>query len=134
LTVLVDFEKLEELAKEYVESKKHKGESEATNASLKLIDQISSTDFAFPLKKEAIESNGTTTYVYINNNTYPNLIEFVAQILHLTIPIMINNAKFGPGEIIVNKDKEKEAKQDLLSSVKELQKLISGKRNKLFEI
>ena len=131
---MVDFDKLEELAKEYVESKKRKGESEATNASLKLIDQISSTDFAFPLKKEAIESNGTTTYVYINNNTYPNLIEFVAQILHLTIHIMINNAKFGPGEIIVNKDKEKEAKQDLLSSVKELQKLISGKRNKLSEI
>ena len=115
MTVLADFEKLEELAKEYLESKKHKVESEAKDASLKLIDQISSADFAFPLKKEAIESNGTTTYVYINNNTYPNLIEFVAQILHLTIPIMINNAKFGPGEIIVNKDNEKEAKQDLLS-------------------
>lgn len=134
MTVLADFEKLEELAKQYLESKKHKGESEAKNASLNLIDEISSTDFALPLKKEAIESNGTTTYVYINNNTYPNLIEFVAQILHLTIPIMINNAKFGPGEIIVNKDNEKEAKQDLLSSVKELQKLINGKRNKLFEI
>jgi hypothetical protein len=134
LTVLVDFEKLEELAKEYVESKKRKRESEATNASLKLIDQISSTDFAFPLKKEAIESNGTTTYVYINNNTYPNLIEFVAQILHLTIPIMINNAKFGPGEIIVHNDIEKEAKQELDSSVKELQKLISGKKNKFFAI
>ena len=131
---MVDFDKLEVLAKEYVELKKHEAESMRNNAALKLIGLISSTDFAFPLKKEAVESNGTTTYVYINNNTYPNLIEFIAEILHLKIPIMINNAKFGPGEIIVNNDIEKEAKQELDSSVKELQKLISGKKNKFFAI
>jgi len=131
---MVDFDKLEVLAKEYVELKKHEAESMRNNVALKLIDLISSTDFAFPLKKEAVESNGTTTYVYINNNTYPNLIEFIAEILHLKIPIMINNAKFGPGEIIVHNDIEKEAKQELVSSVKELQKLISGKKNKFFAI
>ena len=130
---MVDFYKLEELAKQYIELKKHEREVEAENAALNLIDQISSPDFAFPLKNEAIESNGTTSYVYINNNTYPNIIEFVAQILHQTIPIMINNAKFGPGEIIVNKGNKKEAEQDLFSSVKELQKLINAKKNK-FEI
>jgi hypothetical protein len=127
---LVNFDKLEELAKEYAELKKQEGESMTKNAALELITLISSADFAFPLKKEVVESNGTTTYVYINNNTYPNLIEFIAEILHLKIPIIINNAKFGPGEIIVNKDNEKEAKQELVSSVKELQKLINGKKNK----
>jgi hypothetical protein len=131
---MVEFDKLEKLAKEYVELKKHEEESMTNNTALALIGLISSTDFAFPLKKEAVESNGTTTYVYMNNNTYPNLIEFIAEILHLKIPIMINNAKFGPGEIIVNNDNEKEAKQDLVSSVKELQKLIIGKKNKFFAI
>jgi hypothetical protein len=127
---LVNFDKLEELAKEYAQMKKQEAESMSKNAALELITLISSADFAFPLKKEVVESNGTTTYVYINNNTYPNLIECIAEILHLKIPIIINNAKFGPGEIIVNKDNEKEAKQELVSSVKELQKLINGKKNK----
>ena len=127
---MVDFYKLEELAKQYIELKKHEREAEAESAALNLINQISSPDFAFPLKNETIESNGTTSYVYINNNTFPNIIEFVAQVLHQTIPIMINNAKFGPGEIIVNKGNKKEAEQDLFSSVKELQKLINAKKNK----
>jgi hypothetical protein len=98
------------------------------------MDFLSTTDFAFPLKKEVVESNGTTTYLYINNNTYPHLFEFIAEILHVKIPIIINNAKFGPGEIIVNNDNEKDAKQELDSCVKELQKLINGKKNKVFAI
>lgn len=131
---MVDFYKLEELAKEYIDLKKHDGESMRNNVALTLIGLISSKDFAFPLKKETVESNGTTTFIYMNNDTYPNLIEFIAETLHLKIPIMINNAKFGPGEIIVNNDNEKEAKQDLVSSVMELQKLIIGKKNKFFAI
>ena len=131
---MVDFDKLEELAKEYVELKKCKQESKSKNAAINLMDFLSSPDFAFPLKKEVVESNGTTTYLYINNSTYPHLFEFIAEILHVKIPIIINNAKFGPGEIIVHNDIEKEAKQELDSSVKELQKLISGKKNKFFAI
>ena len=127
---MVDFDKLEELAKEYVELKKGEQESKSKNAAINLMEFLSSPDFAFPLKKEVVESNGTTTYLYINNSTYPHLFEFIAEILHVKIPIIINNAKFGPGEIIVNKDNEKEAKQELVSSVKELQKLINGKKNK----
>jgi hypothetical protein len=129
---MVEFDKLEKLAKEYVELKKDERESKSKDIALNLIDLISSADFAFPLKKEVVESNGTTTYIYNNNNTYPYLIEFIAEILHLKIPIMINNTKFGPGEIIVNKDNEKDAKKDLVSSIKELQKMINGKKNKFF--
>ena len=131
---MVDFDKLEELAKEYVELKKGEQESKSKNAAINLMDLLSSTDFAFPLKKEVVESNGTTTYLYLNNNTYPHLFEFIAEILHVKIPIIINNAKFGPGEIIVNNDNEKDAKQELDSCVKELQKLIIGKKNKVFAI
>lgn len=131
---MVDFDNLEELAKEYVELKKGEQESKSKNAAIKLMDFLSSTDFAFPVKKEVVESNGTTTYLYINNSTYPHLFEFIAEILHLEIPIIVNNVKFGPGEIIVNSDNEKDAKQELDSCVKELQKLINGKKNKVFAI
>ena len=131
---MVDFDKIEELAKEYIELKKGEQESKSKNAAIKLMDLLSSTDFAFPLKKEVAESNGTVTYLYLNNKTYPHLFEFIAEMLHLEIPIIINNVKFGPGEIIVNSDNEKDAKQELDSCVKELQKLINGKKNKVFAI
>ncbi len=131
---MLDFDKIEELAKEYIELKKGEQESKSKKAVINLMDLLSSKDFAFPLKKEVAESNGTTTYLYLNNKTYPHLFEFIAEILHLEIPIIINNVKFGPGEIIVNSDNEKDAKQQLDSCVKELQKLISGKKNKVFAI
>ncbi len=131
---MVDFDNLEELAKDYIELKKGEQESKSKNAAIDLMDLLSSTDFAFPLKKEVAESNGTVTYLYLNNKTYPHLFEFIAEILHLEIPIIINNVKFGPGEIIVNSDNEKDAKQELDSCVKELQKLINGKKNKVFAI
>ena len=131
---MVDFDKIEELAKEYIELKKGEQESKSKNAAINLMDLLSSTDFAFPLKEEVAESNGTVTYLYLNNKTYPHLFEFIAEMLHLEIPIIINNVKFGPGEIIVNSDNEKDAKQELDSCVKELQKLINGKKNKVFAI
>ncbi len=131
---MVDFDNLEELAKEYIELKKGEQESKSKNAAINLMDLLSSTDFAFPLKKEVAESNGTVTYLYLNNKTYPHLFEFIAEMLHLEIPIIINNVKFGPGEIIVKSDNEKDAKQELDSCAKELQKLINGKKNKVFAI
>src|SRR5919199_1189833 len=131
---MVDLDKLEKLAKEYTKLKKDKKESNLKNTAISLIDSIVSEDFAFPVNKEAIESNGTITFIYINNNTYPFLIEFIAEILHVKIPIIINQAKFGPGEIIITKENEKDAEQELDSCVKELQKLINGKKNKVFAI
>ena len=131
---MVDFDKIEELAKEYIELKKGEQESKSKNAAINLMELLSSKDFAFPVKKEVAESNGTATYLYLNNKTYPHLFEFIAEILHLEIPIIINNVKFGPGEILVNSDNEKDAKQELDSCVKELQRLINGKKNKVFAI
>ena len=131
---MVDLDKLEKLAKEYTKLKKDKKESNLKNTAISLIDSIVSEDFSFPVNKEAMESNGTITFIYINNNTYPFLIEFIAEILHVKIPIIINQAKFGPGEIIITKENEKDAEQELDSCVKELQKLINGKKNKVFAI
>jgi hypothetical protein len=129
---MTNFDELEHIAKTYVELKRDKRlRSESKNAAISVIDSISSPDFAFPLKKKGVVSNATTTYVYINNSTYPNLFEFIAEMLYVKIPIIINDTKFGPGEIIVNKGNEKEAQKALSSCVKELQKLIQAKKHQL---
>jgi hypothetical protein len=130
---MVNFGELEHIAQKYLELKQHKKlEYELRNIAVRIIDSISSSDFVFPIKKESVVSNGTTTYVYINNLTYPYIFEFIAEILHVKIPITINDAKFGPGEIIVNKGNKKEAQQELDFCTKELQKLIHAKKAKMF--
>ena len=124
---MTSFEELEYNAKRYLDSKQNKG-LESKDAALKIIDFISSQDFKFPIQKEGVFSNGTTSYVYTKDMTYPNLFEFIAEILHTKIPITINDTRFGPGEIIVNKALE-EAEEELDSCLKELQKLIHAKKH-----
>lgn len=124
---MTSFDELEYNAKIYLESKQNKG-LDSKDAALKIIDFISSQDFKFPIQKEGVFSNGTTSYVYTKDMTYPNLFEFIAEILHTKIPITINDTRFGPGEIIVNKGLE-EAEEELDSCLKELQKLIHAKKH-----
>lgn len=124
---MTSFEELEYNAKRYLDSKQNKG-LESKEPALKIIDFISSQDFKFPIQKEGVFSNGTTSYVYKKDMTYPNLFEFIAEILHTKIPITINDTRFGPGEIIVNKGLE-EAEEELDSCLKELQKLIHAKKH-----
>lgn len=127
---MTSFDELEYNAKRYLESKQNKGlESDSKDAALKIIDFVSSQDFKFPLQEEGVVSNETTSYVYANDLTYPNLFEFLAGILHTKIPITINGTRFGPGEIIVNKGCKEEAEEELDSCLKELQKLIHAKKH-----
>jgi hypothetical protein len=121
------FDKVEYLAMRYLESRKNK-ESDSRSFAIKIIDYISSPDLKFPLRKGGVISNGTTSYVYTDSIAYPNLFEFVSEILHREIPITINDVRFGPGEIIVNRGTEHEAEQELALGIKELQKLIHAKR------
>jgi len=129
---MVSFRELEEYAKRYSETRQRKElEVEAKDTATKIIDSITSPDFSLPLQRQGLVSNGTMTYIYLNNLTYPYLFEFLAEILHTKIPIIVNDASFGPGEIIVNKVDQKEAKDDLNSSIGELQKLLYAKKNKV---
>jgi hypothetical protein len=129
---MVSFGELEDYAKRYSETRQRKElEVEAKDAATKIIDSITSPDFSLPLQRQGLVSNGTMTYIYLNNLTYPYLFEFLAEILHTKIPIIVNDASFGPGEIIVNKVDQKEAKDDLNTSIGELQKLLYAKKNKL---
>src|ERR671931_1650183 len=125
------FDEVEYIAKRYLESRQIK-ESYSKNFAIRIIDYLSSPDLKFPLRKGGIISNGTTSYVYTNSIAYPNLFEFISKILHSEIPLTINDVRFGPGEIIVNRGNEHEAEQELALAIKELQKLIHAKRAETF--
>lgn len=125
----LNIDEAEFAAKKYTEQKQQKElKSELKNIVSNIIDLISADNFVFPLKQEGVISNGTTTYIYSNNMTYPYLFEFIAEILHMRIPITINDTKFGPGEVIVNKENEKEVQEVFTLCVKELQKLLYAKK------
>ena len=115
------FAELEDIANRYWDLKHH----DRMNADLgkmpnSLIEALISPSFTFPVEKEGIVSEGTTSYFYINNVTCPNLFEFLSDLLHLEIPININKTKFGPGEILISIDNEKDAHPEMISSVEEL--------------
>jgi hypothetical protein len=121
---------LEDTAKRYFDLKHHdRMNSDLVKMSNSIIESLSSPSFTFPIEKEGIVSEGTTSYFYINNIACPNLFEFLSQLLHLEVPININKTKFGPGEILISIENEKDARQELTSSIEELKKLIHGKRH-----
>ena len=126
-----NFAELENDAKRFFELKhSEKTASELNNIAIKIIDEISLPEFSFPIHNQSVVSNRVTTFVYRDNLTYPNLFEFIAEVLHTKIPVVINTARFGPGEIIVNKENEQEALDELNSCIKELQVLIHAKKVK----
>jgi hypothetical protein len=126
-----NFAELENDAKRFFELKhSEKTSSELNNIAIKIIDEISLPEFSFPIHNQSVVSNRVTTFVYRDNLTYPNLLEFIAEVLHTKIPVIINTARFGPGEIIVNKENEQEALDELNSCIKELQVLIHAKKVK----
>lgn len=127
----IDFAELENDAKRFFELKhSEKTASELNNIAIKIVDEISLPEFSFPIHNQSVVSNRVTTFVYRDNLTYPNLLEFIAEVLHTKIPVIINTARFGPGEIIVNKENEQEALVELNSCIKELQVLIHAKKVK----
>jgi hypothetical protein len=127
---LTNVDELERMAKKYCELKQKQSHAELAQLAASIIDTVSLPSFSFPLKEETQESNGTTTYVYENNATFPALYDFLAEVLHSKVPIEVRDAKFGPGEIIVNKEKG-EADSELGLAVKELQELVHAKRSEM---
>jgi len=129
-------DKLERLAEQYAKIKADKQQDrkaagELAQVAIKIVDSISSPSFAFPVKKDALESSGTTTYTYENGTTYATLFDFLAELLHIKVPIEIEATKFDPGEILISKPHKLEADVELVRSTKELQKLVHARRSEL---
>ena len=138
---MAKLDELEELAKKYTQLKQQQEQQDNANENdqvklarlaIKIIDSISSASFFLPLEKDTLSSDGTTTYIYQNNATYPAIFEFIAEILHMTVPIEIGRVKFGPGEILVTTQDRSEADIELELSRKEMQKLVYARRSEIF--
>lgn len=124
---MTSFDEIENIAKRCLQLKQNK-QTEWKNFARDIVDYISSANLEFPLQKSSIVSNGTTSYLYRNGKTYPNLFEFVSEILHSEIPITVNKVRFGPGEIIVSTGDQDDANKQIALSVEELRKLVHAKR------
>jgi hypothetical protein len=134
---LATLDELEELAKKYAMLKQQENASESDRVELarlaiKIIDSISSVSFTLPLEKDALSSEGATTYIYQKNATYPAIFDLLAEVLHVTVPIEIGRVKFGPGEILVTAQDKSEADIELELSTKEMQKLVYARRTEIF--
>ena len=135
---MAKLDELEELAKKYAQLKQQNNANESNNQvelaqlAIRIIDSISSTSFFLPLEKDTLSSDGTTTYIYQNNATYPAIFDLLAEILHMTVPIEIGRVKFGPGEILVTAQDRSEADIELELSTKEVQKLVYARRAEVF--
>lgn len=130
-------DELEELAKKYEILKQQENANESDRVELaslaiKIIDSISSASFFLPLEKDALSSDGATTYIYQNNATYPAIFDLLAEVLHITVPIEIGRVKFGPGEILVAAQDKREADIELGLSIKEMQKLVYARRAEIY--
>jgi hypothetical protein len=135
--LLATLDELEELAKKYSMLKQQENANESDRTELarlaiRIIDSISSESFSLPLEKDALSSNGATTYIYQNNATYPAIFDLLAEVLHITVPIEIGRVKFGPGEVLVAVQDKHEADMELELSTKEIQKLVHARRAEIF--
>jgi hypothetical protein len=134
---LSKLDELEELAKKYAQLKEQENANESNRVDLarlavKIIDSISLPSFFLPVEKDTQSSDGTTTYVYQNNATYPSVFDFLAELLHITVPLEIGRVKLGPGEILVSTNDRNKADVELELTTKELQKLVHARRSEIF--
>lgn len=125
-------DELERIAKKYDQLKKSENDAELGQLAISIVEAISLPSFSFPLKEETLSSDGTTTYVYKDNATFPALYDFLGELLHSKVPLEVRDAKFGPGEIIVSKQNKEEADVALGRCVKELQELVHAKESEIF--
>ena len=130
-------DELEELAKKYTQLKQQDTDNESdlvelARLAVTIVDSISSPTFFLPLEKTTQSSDGTTTYIYQNNATYPAVFDLLAELLHITVPIEIGRVKLGPGEILVSTKDRGDADSELEVTIRELQKLVHARRTEIF--
>jgi hypothetical protein len=123
----MDFEKLEGLAFEANLARNQKMRSKAKEIEEDLLKILTENELFFPVEEEVLITKNSASYVYKNSKTYQALLEFIARILHVDIPIKIRQCKFGPGGIILAAENKEEAQKTLRDCSSELQILIKAK-------
>jgi hypothetical protein len=123
----MDFKKLEELAVEANLARNQNMRSKAKKLEEELLSHLTENQLFFPIEEEVLINKNSASYVYKKSKTYPALLEYIARILHVDIPIKIKQCKFGPGGIIIAAENKEEAKKTLHDCCHELQILIKAK-------
>ena len=124
----MDFEKLEERAYEAIVARNQNMKLEATKIEEEILKTMTENQFLFPVEEEVLMTKNSASFVYKNNKTYPSLLEFIGRILHLDIPIKLNECKIGPGGIIISAENKQQAQKILHDSCHELQIRIKAKK------
>jgi len=124
----MNFEKLEERAYEANIARNQNMKLEATKIEEEILKNMTENQFLFPVEEEVLITKNSASFVYNNNKTYPSLLEFIGRILHVDIPIKINECKFGPGGIIISAENKEQAQKILHDCCRELQILIKAKK------
>ena len=124
----MDFEKLEEWAIEANVARNQNMDSKATKIEEEILNNMTENKFLFPVEEEVLITKNYASFVYKNSKTYPSLLEFIGRILHVDIPIILNECKFGPGGIIISAENKEQAQRILHDCCHELQFLIKSKK------
>lgn len=124
----MDFKKSEELAYEASVSRNQNLRSKATKIEEEILKNMMEGPLLFPVEDEILMTKDTASFVYKKGETYPSLMEFVGRLLHVDIPIKINQCKFGPGGVIVTANSKEDAEKILQACTNELHALIKAKK------
>jgi len=124
----MDFEKLEERAYEANVARNQNMKLEATKIEEEILKSMMENQFLFPVEEEVLMTKNSASFVYKNSKTYPSLLEFIGRILHVDIPIKVNECKIGPGGIIISAENKEQAQKILHDCCHELQILIKTKK------
>lgn len=127
----MDFQKLEDLATEVNLARNQNMRSKAKQIEEEILKSLTENELIFPVEQDVLINKNSASFLYKNNKTYPALLEFMARILHVDIPIRIRESKFGPGGIIVVAGNKDQANKILQECCNELQFLIKGKEGHL---
>lgn len=122
----MDFKKLEGLAYEASVARNQNLRSKATKIEEEILNLMGG-QLLFPVENEILMTKNTASFVYKKGETYPSLLEFVGRLLHVDIPIKINQCKFGPGGVIVSASSKEDAQKILQVCTNELHALIKAK-------
>lgn len=127
-----NLDEIEKSAEEYARLKQaREADARLSDIAVRIIDELSRPGFSFPVRDEPLVSRGTTTFVYEGGAAFPRLYDFLSEILHVAVPIVINDVKFGPGEIIVQVADDK-AGSHLQAAMEELRQLVHAKKARAF--
>lgn len=123
----MNFDQLETYIREANEARAKNQDQMARKLISDIMKFIKEHDLVFPVNEQTLIVDDSATFIYKNNKTYPNLVEFIAKLLHIDIPILVGSCKFGPGEIVVSAKNVSEAHQRLTECTRELQRLVQAK-------